>query len=639
VVVVLLLLPWVVALVQVARHQHLDAATIGILVAVSLGLPVLWVTWAAYRDAVRSGAEVSRLTIAEVADQLAVAVGAQWEAEAVIRRLNDPYPLPVSWAAADASLTDTWDSLVKVAGSGAGWPPPPPVGTWAAGPEGLAGAGGDLVKVLARVPTGRLVVLGEPGAGKTMLMVRLVLDLLTHRADGGPVPILGSIASWNPANQRLRDWLAAQLILDHPALADPPVGRDEPSQAAALLASGLILPILDGLDEIPEGVRGSAISQINDLVRPGERLVVTCRSQQYRDAVRPKDGVGAALRAMAAVQLRPLDADSVRSYLCDDASGPAAKARWDPVFAVLGTEKPAGQALRTPLMVGLARAIYNPRPGELAGALRDPVELCSPTLANQTAVEFLLFDAFIPATYRRDPVGRWKAQDAQKWLIFLARHLEYKIAGQDLAWWQIARAVPFFAALATRQLSDWLVFGGAVAVAIVPLFTVLAGVGTNVGLVFGVGVAFVAAAVVLGGSAGIPEPKLDISSATSPPAVLAQNRRAAIIAGVTAGLFFGAAVGVPAGILAGAEAGVLAGVGFGAVTGVLVSFRAAAWPSYVMARVWLALHRRLPGPLMDFLADAHRRGVLRQAGAVYQFRHLQLQHRLATLPSTQANVS
>ena len=36
----------------------------------------------------------------------------------------------------------------------------------------------------------------------------------------------------------------------------------------------------------------------------------------------------------------------------------------------------------TPLMVGLARAIYNPRPGELAGTLRDPAELCDPALAH-----------------------------------------------------------------------------------------------------------------------------------------------------------------------------------------------------------------------------------------------------------------
>jgi hypothetical protein len=32
-----------------------------------------------------------------------------------MRRLNDPYPLPVSWAEADPSLTDTWDSMVRLA--------------------------------------------------------------------------------------------------------------------------------------------------------------------------------------------------------------------------------------------------------------------------------------------------------------------------------------------------------------------------------------------------------------------------------------------------------------------------------------------------------------------------------------------
>ena len=407
----LLLLPWVVALVLVRRHHHLDVAAVTILFAVSLGLPTLWVTWAAYRGPRRSGTLVNGLSMAQVADQLAVAVGAQWEAEAAVRRLNDPYPLPVSWAAADPSLTDPWESLVKLATSGAGWPAPPPAGTWAAGPDGLAGEGGELADVLARVPTGRLVVLGEPGAGKTMLMVRLVLDLLARRAEWRPRPVLASVASWNPAAQDLRSWLGAQLMIDHPALAAaPPAGREEPTQAAALLASGLILPVLDGLDEIPEQVRGPAISRINDALRPGEQVVVTCRTEQYRDAVRPQGGAEVTLRAAAAVQLRPLDADAVRGYLCDDAAGPVTRARWGPVLAVLGTEAPAGQALDTPLMVGLARAIYNPRPGELAGTLRDPAELCSPALADRAAVESLLFDAFIPAAYRHDPAGRWKAQ-------------------------------------------------------------------------------------------------------------------------------------------------------------------------------------------------------------------------------------
>lgn len=146
--------------------------------------------------------------MSQVADQLAIAVGAQWEAEAGIRRLNDPYPLPVSLTATDASLIDSWKSLVKLATIGAGWPPPPPLGTWAAGPDHLAGTGGGLASVLAQVPTGRLVVLGEPGAGKTMLMIRLVLDLLARRVSVGPVPVLASAEEpeqacpWQPLGQR-----------------------------------------------------------------------------------------------------------------------------------------------------------------------------------------------------------------------------------------------------------------------------------------------------------------------------------------------------------------------------------------------------------------------------------------------------
>jgi hypothetical protein len=68
-------------------------------------LAPVWLTIAGLLKARRS-AEVSDLALARVADQLAVAVGAQWEAEACIHHLNDPCLLPVSWAAADVSLAD-----------------------------------------------------------------------------------------------------------------------------------------------------------------------------------------------------------------------------------------------------------------------------------------------------------------------------------------------------------------------------------------------------------------------------------------------------------------------------------------------------------------------------------------------------
>ena len=251
----LLALPWVAGLLLARRH-HLDAGSWAVVLTVSLGLPTLWVTWATFRDARRAGAAESGPGLPRIADELAAAVGRQWAREAAMRRLNDPYPLPVSWAAAAADLAAPWESLGQLAASGAGWPPPVPGRVWAAGPGELAGENGELTGVLAKVPTGRLVVLGEPGSGKTMLMVRLVLDLLASRVAGGPVPVLVPVASWDPSGQGLRDWLATRLITDYPALAGPPpAGAAGPTRATALLEGGLILLVLDGLDEIPESAR------------------------------------------------------------------------------------------------------------------------------------------------------------------------------------------------------------------------------------------------------------------------------------------------------------------------------------------------------------------------------------------------
>ncbi|OHV44856.1 toll/interleukin-1 receptor domain-containing protein [Pseudofrankia sp. BMG5.36] len=66
------------------------------------------------------------LDLHEIADQLQVAVRRQWEDEAAIRRLNEPYPLPVSWEPADPELVDDWDIITRLATIGAGWPPPRP---------------------------------------------------------------------------------------------------------------------------------------------------------------------------------------------------------------------------------------------------------------------------------------------------------------------------------------------------------------------------------------------------------------------------------------------------------------------------------------------------------------------------------
>jgi NACHT domain len=616
-------------------------------------------------------------SLAFEADHLAIAVQQHWVTEVSLRRLNDPYPLPVRWTPAHESLADPWESLVRLVTSGAGWRTSRSSPSWTADASNLDGRGSDLAQVLDRVPTRRLVVLGEPGSGKTMLMARLVLDMLAGRTAGDPVPVLVPVAQWNPVQQDLRSWLSAQLSETYPHLAAlAKKGRKSGNLIRSLLDARLILPILDGLDEIPSAFREQAIQLINSALHPGEPIVVTCRTRQYIEAVRPPGHDPIRLQGAAVVEIRPLDASAVADYLRADA-GLAAAARWDPVLAALGTQAPISQVLTSPLMVGLAAAIYNPRPGERSSALRDPAELCSPAFYSQGEVESFLYDAFIPSMYRSDTRGHWTESAAARWLAFLAVDLEGGIFGPDLAWWRIARAAPARALGLAAGGVLGLVLGSAGGLAFGPQWAGLgAAAGLLPGLAIGLGLAgerlpsygvrwkpiravcggasvgiaaLISGAVIdkltvgmafallfalfAGLAAGLQGtrggPQLEVAS--SPHAALARDRRTALAIGTMTA----AAIGVPV-ALAAVGLGLAGSITLGIVSGIAAGLAAisyqSAWPRWQLARGWLGARQRLPWRLMAFLEEAYYRGVLRQSGPVYQFRHAELQRRLASLP-------
>jgi hypothetical protein len=129
----------------------------------------------------------------------------------------------------------------------------------------------------------------------------------------------------------------------------------------------------------------------------------------------------------------------------------AAAARWDTVLSTFTADcpPPVAQALTTPLLVTLARAIYNPRPGEtLAAIAHQPAELLDPArFPTRQDIERHLFDVFVPAAYRPHPDRsrrcRWTAAQAKRWLVFLARDLEHRRSGAtDLGWWELSGAAP-----------------------------------------------------------------------------------------------------------------------------------------------------------------------------------------------------
>ena len=717
------------AALTLAWYRHLGVA--GTLVQFLVGggaLASLYLAWETYRSASLQGEAI--LSTEQMADELAVAVGDLWETEARSWRIYDPHPLPVRWVAADASLVDTWDQLKTLASN---WPGETSSSSaWGDRPSDLAGNGNQLAGILARVPTGRLVILGDPGAGKTVLMVRLILDLLARRAPGSTVPVLLSIASWNPEEDRdLHQWIISALSADYPAHATPAStgGPGRRSRIQTLVTGGCILPILDGLDEIPDALQALAISAINDSVRPGEQFILTSRTDAYARAVRPDWGTEITLRGATAVLLCPLDTEAVATYLRTDAGGPSGAARWDPVLARLGADGPIAEVLSNPLMVALARTLYNPRPDYNSRNPPSPMTLCRFTDADKLRDH--LFDAFIPAVYRArsgDIARRsWPSSaQAEHWLTFLAHHLEDTVKVPNFAWWylgedpsakRLARvlgivvyglrigtvlaaigaaiaavvlALPhlglrwhpgfpiFVHATAPWQLtttgkwlltgSVWYVIGAFLATAFGQRFGYLdpprgrtgplygprwnlrlriplaAGVGLAIGLLiwlvagFRPGLGYGVAIGLLVALIGLERRPSDLAVA-SPKALLTRDRRATLntwppivlVIGVSAGIvagFTGALVGLGPGVGHGLLAAVAAALGTMVFIAPVSTFNQPSWLNWLLARNWLALRRRLPWRLMKFLADAHSLGLLRQAGPVYQFRHIELQRRL-----------
>ena len=156
-----------------------------------------------------------------------------------------------------------------------------------------------------KIPSGRLVVLGEPGSGKTILSMRLLLDFLNIRTKVEPVPVIFSIGAWNPAVS-LRDYLTKCLTRDYPWLAVPAFNQS--SLAGALIEKGKILPILDGFDEIAKGLQIEALTALNYTSMP---LVLTSRIDEFPKVVTTSD----VLTAAAVIELEALTPRDPENYL------------------------------------------------------------------------------------------------------------------------------------------------------------------------------------------------------------------------------------------------------------------------------------------------------------------------------------
>jgi len=677
----------------------------GLLIATSAVMEAWW----------RSTAPVAVTSarVLEAKDVLAGLVTEQWSAEAALRSLDDPHPIPVHWRLSD--LDEETDHIAT--GSAI---------------EGTSDNIHQLAEGFRALDRRRLVILGGPGTGKTTLAVQLALHLLTSRRENEPVPVLFSIADWDvQTHPRLQDWLALRLGQDYPALRATDLGDSAPR---TLAGRSHLVPVLDGLDELPSPARARVIAALNRSMTSADQVILTSRTDEYAGAVREAVAV---IRSAAVIQPQPLSSEVAAGYLRQCLPRRPSQV-WEQILATLSgamatptTVSALAEVTSTPLGLWLVRSVYL-APGADPSHLLDPDRYPTADVLREHLLSRLIPALIASRPPSADPAEpfrprrSWDATEVHRWLGYLAHQLNQtpttdgRPGTRDFAWWQLARHTlhPRTVRLAAtlmggifagfengRMAGSWahetpgfadiriagriqlllrLVVGGILglglltgaAVGLVSGLATALSTSSRSGLAIGLGAGLVVG-LVSGSVNGLvnwtetPTPEGRASTPlTNWRADRALNLTRSITGGfaggliiglmvlivfgfeltpslgftagigpvrgfwiaLAVGLIFGPAFGLVVwlvfGLGLGLAVGSVLGVAAGLATG-LAAGRHHAWIAYVIATARLALAGHLPLRLMRFLDDAHRLGLLRAIGPIYQFRHAELQDHLA----------
>lgn len=242
-----------------------------------------------------------------------------------------------------------------------------------------------------------LLILGDPGSGKTITLLQLAESLINEaKLPGQPMPLFLNLSSWAQEKQALTNWLVEEIFVQYS------VGRD---LARRWITSNSFIYLLDGLDEVAVDARDACVIAINEFraTQPDTIEMVVCsRIADYETLIEH-------LNLTMAIHIQPLNDAQVANFLHQ--SNPEMKA----IRAMLKYDRVLREMTYSPLLLNVMVLAYQ---GKTIADLQ--------SLKTADARRKHLFDTYIDAMFIRSPLPPYNFYNeinARHWLAEIAINL------------------------------------------------------------------------------------------------------------------------------------------------------------------------------------------------------------------------
>jgi hypothetical protein len=240
-----------------------------------------------------------------------------------------------------------------------------------------------------------LLILGEPGSGKTVTLLKLAEDLIARAENDAsqPIPLVLNLSSWARRPQPIEKWLVKELSEKYHV--SKVLGEKWVETESLLL-------LLDGLDEVKTEHRNGCVQVLNQFMKNHgtTEITISCRIKDYLES---KD----RLLLRTAICIQALTIKQIDHWLNQ------AGIQLNALKALLSNDEKLLDLAKSPLMLSIMSLAYQDC------KLEDLIHHRSSEDYRQH-----LFDTYIERMFQRQRTyQQYSQQQTYKWLVWLAQRM------------------------------------------------------------------------------------------------------------------------------------------------------------------------------------------------------------------------